>query len=335
MRPSTIPRPPSPEGGRIEAHRAPARAGVEPPPLLSPVGRTVSSSSLIRLARVVGARLRTVVGGAVVRLREIEWRLRTSGGAPVEVGLRGGGRIRLHGDSVLGRLVYTARYERVEREFVRLFLEPGDTFVDLGAHFGLFTVLGASAVGEAGRVCAVEPCPSVFGRLEENVALNGFSNVTCLMEAVSEEAGEATLNVAVDGWDAWSSLGRPAAGDHFERTVVPTSTLDGLVDRGLIEGASLVKIDVEGWEVRVIRGGRRFLSGDTAPVLLVEFSDEAAVGAGSSCAELYREIESLGYGIYRYDPRRRDIARDPLREAYPYTNLIAARRPDAVRARLR
>jgi len=103
---------------------------------------------------------------------------------------------------------------------------------------------------------------------------------------------------------------------------------------GLAGAVTMMKIDVEGWENRVLAGGSESLSRPDAPVLQVEFTDAAARSAGSSCRELYGMLESMGYRMFVFDPARRVLVADPIRESYPYANLIAAKEPGMVNARL-
>jgi hypothetical protein len=97
----------------------------------------------------------------------------------------------------------------------------------------------------------------------------------------------------------------------------------------------MMKIDVEGWETRVLEGARETFSRDDAPLLQVEFTEAASTSAGSSCESLYRLLENLGYRMFGYDSSRRELIHDPLRESYPYVNLIAAKTPEEANSRLR
>ncbi len=96
----------------------------------------------------------------------------------------------------------------------------------------------------------------------------------------------------------------------------------------------MMKIDVEGWEHHVIQGGCEILSREDAPVLQVEFTEKAAEAAGHSCTELYRSLEELGYRMFTYDAKAKKLTADPIRESYPYLNLIAVKRIDQITSRI-
>ena len=103
----------------------------------------------------------------------------------------------------------------------------------------------------------------------------------------------------------------------------------------LIGSVTMMKIDVEGWESRVLAGGKEVFAREDAPVLQVEFTDAAAEAAGTSCRQLYEFLESFGYRMFCYDVSKRALIEDPLREEYPYVNLMAAKNIDFVNLRLR
>jgi FkbM family methyltransferase len=250
--------------------------------------------------------------------------------------LQPGVRIRLHLDSELCRLLYTRHFEMTERLFANLFLRPGDTFVDVGANVGVFTLIAASRVGATGRVVAFEPTPATFQRLNENIRTNGFGNVEAHELALSDEIGNTVIATATDGLDAWNSLAVQAAGPRFSESSTRTVTWDQFSDAHQLTGrATMMKIDVEGWECRVLEGARSVLSRPDAPTLQVEFTDAAARAAGSSCSELYATLSDLGYRMFLFDLCERTLVPDPLRSEYPYVNIIAAKDPEFVTARLR
>jgi FkbM family methyltransferase len=136
----------------------------------------------------------------------------------------------------------------------------GGTFVDAGASIGFVTVRAAR---RADRVVAVEPHPVRFAYLERNVKLNGLTNVTCVNCALG--AGRGTLTM----FDLDPTLGphpvdistSPGRGSRFD---VDVRALDDLVS----EPVTMLKVDVEGAELEVLRGARNLLA--TRPLVYVE-----------------------------------------------------------------
>jgi len=232
-------------------------------------------------------------------------------------------------------MIYCRHFEAIERTFLNDFLRPGDVFVDVGANIGLFTLIAAICVGPKGRVFAFEPTTATFGRLVDNVRLNDFQNVTSVKLALSDVNGQLDLVRSIDGFDAWNSLARPTMGKVFSKERVVANAWDQYAGRHDLVGAvTMMKIDVEGWESRVLAGGKETFARMDAPVLQVEFADEAARAAGSSCGDLYETLERLGYRMFVYDPGMRALVPESMRHEYIYVNLIAAKNPDVVAARV-
>jgi FkbM family methyltransferase len=269
------------------------------------------------------------------RWRELRWAALRGGPHTLVVKLQPGLKMRLYGDSELCRLIYCRHFEAKERAFVNRFLRPGDVFVDVGANIGLFTLIAAACVGPTGKVVAFEPTTMTYARLQDNVRLNQFSNVSCIKLALSDRAGQLDLTRSTGGFDAWNSLAEPTKGRTFSGEQVEVAGWDGYArEHGLIGRVTMMKIDVEGWESRVLAGGKEAFARADAPVLQVEFTEESAAAAGTSCSDLYRTLEGFGYRMFVYDPAKRTLVPDSLRDEYPYINLIAAKEPLFVNARV-
>ena len=127
--------------------------------------------------------------------------------------------------------------------------------------------MASKAVGETGKVHSFEPTDETFKRLEESVSLNKCQNITTHQIALSNIKEEREFVISKDGFDAYNSLGTPSSGKDFDRKVVITHSLDSYIEEHQLNLPSLVKIDVEGWEIPVIEGMNAILSNDNAPTL--------------------------------------------------------------------
>jgi len=244
-------------------------------------------------------------------------------------------KINLYFDSELCRLIYCDNFEWSERQFLNNYLKSGDVFVDIGANIGLFTLIASHSVGNKGKIYSFEPCLKTFQRLIQNTQLNRIKNTQCIRLALSDHRGQTQMNVSLDGYNAWNSIGQPTAGRFFTTETVDVTTWDDFVHEHHLAGrVTMMKIDVEGWESRVLSGGIETLSRADAPDLQVEFTDKAAESANTSCQALYRQLEGLGYRMFVYDEKSGRIVHDPIRDEYPYTNLLASKNPDIVQVRL-
>lgn len=214
----------------------------------------------------------------------------------VTVALPCGARMTLDlGEHVQQWIYYFGAYEERLLAWVRAYLRPGMTFVDAGAHVGQYTVTAARAVGPKGRVHAFEPGRANFERLEKNIALNGFQNVKANRLALDETPGEVELFEPSSGNTGENSLYRFSPEMRCVR--VPSVSLDDYLaskhDWGT-DRVSLVKIDVQGAEERVVRGARETLIRDR-PAIVCEFEERWLRGLGSSTEELLRRFEDFGY----------------------------------------
>lgn len=166
--------------------------------------------------------------------------------------------------------------------FARI-VKPGYTVFDIGANVGLYTILASKLVGGGGRVAAFEPLPRNIEYLEKHLALNEADNVRIFGVACSNETGEATLHLGSN-----CAVGRlyPPGG---EQLAVETIRIDDLSEQ---EGfkPDVLKIDVEGAEIDVLRGGERVIRENRPAIFLSTHSPELRSGSKAI-------LEDLGYSV--------------------------------------
>jgi FkbM family methyltransferase len=214
-------------------------------------------------------------------------------GAELQIDLPAGTDLFLTGGKTHDSEVRLARY-------LLNTLRAGDTFVDIGAHYGYFSLLAATLVGENGRVLAAEAAPTTFRRLAANV--EPYPRVMTFAGALAETAGEMTfyefpvqfseynaLDVAQYQGERWFRDFPPVA--HR----IPTQTLDALLARHQLQ-PSLIKIDVEGAEPRVIRGGANYLQAHH-PVIVMEY-----LPGSLPHQEAAGQLLAWGYAAYTLTP---------------------------------
>jgi FkbM family methyltransferase len=199
---------------------------------------------------------------------------------------------------------HAGRYEPNISRLIAAHLSPGGTFWDIGAHAGYHTLQGARAVGPSGRVLAVEPDPSVCRSLCEQVALNGFTNVTVIEVAVADSVGGARLVVREPDdtrASALESVHNPAIrNSEGVRIPIATTTLDTLAER--YPSADLLKMDIEGSETTALPAGGRVWEGTRRPrrILLSYHGHDA----GAFCQTFLLEHR---FGLELHDPGSRTL----------------------------
>ncbi len=239
-------------------------------------------------------------------------------------------------DSVLSRLIYNS-FEEKEIVFLHNFLKPGDTFIDVGANIGLFSLHAAQIVCNNGSVHSFEPSPSTFERFELNINLNKFNNIIHANNfGLSSSKSYLKMNISLSGYDAWNTFANTNDSKFDTQLKIPVDTLDNYLKTKSIkkDEISLIKIDVEGWEYEVLKGAKDLLICPNSPALLVEFTENNAFAAGTNCYELYDLVKSFGYEWFTYDDKENKLIPEEKRIHYPYNNIIAIKNLDWANARL-
>jgi FkbM family methyltransferase len=188
---------------------------------------------------------------------------------------------------------YHNGHEREAFQYLRDVIRPGDTVLEVGANIGIFTVLLARWVAPGGRVFGFEPAPASREALRDHVELNGVAgHVTIVPAALGSEQGLADFYV--DGVSGQNTLSQthsriPAAA----RISVPVATLDSFCQsNNLSPGA--IKIDVEGFEHRVLAGGMSTLA-TARPLLVAEFHPMLWGETGATAEAIKEALEKSAY----------------------------------------
>lgn len=186
-------------------------------------------------------------------------------------------------DSYLSFQVFwkgTVYYEPITTLVIQELLEPGATFVDVGANVGFFSLI-ASLTTPGIDVIAFEPNPKNVRIFNENVVANNLKNIRCEPLALSDTIGTATLYLNTS--DMSASLLSDFQDDFNPATdsvQTQTTTLDCYFEQHGTPNKMVLKVDVEGHEVALLRGARRVLA-DCGPDLILEvlkpYPDEANV----------------------------------------------------------
>ncbi len=181
-------------------------------------------------------------------------------------------------------------YEPITRSLLERLLQPGDTFLDLGAHVGFFALsTGISIPGV--RLIAFEPNPKNFTILKENARGNGLSDLLCEPIAVSDCDGTATLFLTES--DMSASLMKDFQAEdtrQISSIQVRTAALDSYLEQHPVTGRLVIKVDIEGHEPAFFRGAANTLSARKPDIILEVLYDQDP--------DLISWLKSLGYHFY-------------------------------------
>jgi FkbM family methyltransferase len=217
-------------------------------------------------------------------------------------------------------------YEPLETKLLLERLKPGQTFVDIGANIGYYTLLAARQVGPQGKVYAFEPDTENFKLLQKNIEINGYSNVTLIAQAVSNQSGEAKLYLnplnlgdhrLVDTKDGRASISiqQVALDDYFKQL----ETLP-----------HFIKMDIQGAESGALAGMKELLARCASLILVTEFGPEGLRRFGADPKDYLTALTLAGFKISEISEKTGALQSLDLKELpnrYPagdegYTNLL-------------
>ena len=269
--------------------------------LLAQLEKAEALARTDRLGRFLAAPLRYLLGTGfthlVYPLLRRAWHTRATAffQQDMRVALPGGLDIFLTGTKTHPSEIRLARY------LIRS-LKAGDGFVDIGAHFGFFSLLAARLVGDHGTVLAFEPSPSSFRLLADNT--RDCANVQAIRQAVSEKNDLLTFFEFPARYSEYNALDvgqyvqEPWFKHYPPREIhTPSVALDSFLNAMPDFYPALVKIDVEGAEDRVLSGMRQTLQEATPPVIVMEFLANRPASSHERAAALLFGMGSSAFSI--------------------------------------
>jgi FkbM family methyltransferase len=238
-------------------------------------------------------------------------------------------QVRADPTKAIGRsILMTGIYDLAVSEILVRLIKPGDTVIDAGSNVGYMTLLASVAAGRAGTVLSFEPHPELFAILEQNIAQARERFTLARTElhniALGDRRGAASLVIPADFVDNDGTARIDAehcTGDHT--IAVTVDTLDRILGE---RSAAVLKLDVEGSEMQVLRGAMRALaSGRVSHIVLEDHHVE-----GSAVVRL---LEDLGYRLYSLGWAMDGISLLPvefgrLATRYEAPSFVASIRPD-------
>lgn len=209
----------------------------------------------------------------------------------------------------MGKAIYLyGCYDYPITRLIETLIAPGMVFFDVGANAGFFSLLAST---RCRQVFSFEPLPSNLRRIARNIEINGLRNVSIIERAVGDREATETLYVPDSDNSGLASLNQMIGAKAIE---VPVITLDGFVSSQKLAQVDLIKIDIEGAEVRAFEGARELLSRPDAPDVIFE------AHPGSEAAKW---LEARGYAIYGFTLQREWEARNLFASKRDVSSSIA------------
>ena len=230
---------------------------------------------------------------------------------------RGLYRIRFFSTALSQALWINPEERKVEEELFQLYLREGDNVIDVGANIGTISLPVAATVGKSGKVFSIEPHPLIFKYLMKNIALNQFGNIYPYNVAIGDKKDILCLSDK-------SSDDQNNVVMNSDFRVVSERLDDLLLDK--LDAVTLLKIDVEGYEIFVLRGARDLLR--ITECVYFESSDQFFSNYGYDSRDVISFLTENGYTIYWPRISKREIFAVSEETVLPKrANLLALKHP--------
>jgi FkbM family methyltransferase len=201
----------------------------------------------------------------------------------------------------MDRLLNGHSFETTELTFVKSFLKNGGKFLDIGANFGLYSIVAASRVGKEGMVVAIEPDKTNRKRLNRNLLFNGLRNrVRIYPFAICDQNRAIPFLACSQG--AFSGILTLDVPGQTSKTNVTARTLDSLQPQIDCQEFDLAKMDIEGAELLALRGGEKFFCQSPRPPIICEISDPRTVPYKYAASEIINQLMKFHYRLFEFAP---------------------------------
>lgn len=192
-------------------------------------------------------------------------------------------------------IVYAKWPEYAELKFISSILNEGDTYVDVGAHIGDSSLLAAKKV-KTGIVIACEPTPEIYNELVANVRLNNFEGtIVPVQKAISDRIGTSFFSLESESEINHISL-KKIAGISIK---VATTTIDFLYKEYQLKKITLLKIDVEGFELEVLKGAKNSLNSKKIEMILFEVNP-SVIGIKDKVEQIQIQLDASQFIYYTF-----------------------------------
>lgn len=200
-------------------------------------------------------------------------------------------------DNVQRTFYFTGWYERRYVSLLMREAKAGDVYVDVGAHVGIHALLMARRFEElgTGRVLAFEAAPDLASRLSDAASRNRLVNIEVFNMGLGESRGVLELRSDPERWDAADAAVRSRVGPGPVVARARVESFDTWAQEARIDRVDIIKIDVEGDELTVLRGMTSALGRHRPRLIGVEIREYILKRAGGSAAEVRRALATAGY----------------------------------------
>ena len=193
------------------------------------------------------------------------------------------------------RQMFLGCYEPTQTNWFKQCVKKGDVFIDVGANFGHYTTLGASIVGEKGKVFAFEPSPVANSVIERMIVDSNIKNVVLIKAAVGQSEG--TVDLYMPNTEYLHSPSIMQSDIDFTPIQIPVVTLDNFEPLKGVDEIKLIKMDVEGYEPNVLDGMENLIKEKRVKNVFCEFNSWWLERNSTTSKQLLERFLDYGYKI--------------------------------------
>lgn len=201
-----------------------------------------------------------------------------------------------------------------DMSFLLNFLRKKDLFIDIGANIGSYTILASAEIGA--KTISIEPAPSTFGFLKDNILLNNILN-----SVEAHNIGLAKNKGHIRFTDNLDTVNHVATNKDENTIKIKVNSLDKIIGK---RNPSLIKIDVEGFELEILKGSNNTLKKQSLKAIIIELNG-LGNRYGYDDKEIDKKLTYYGFLPYKYDPFSRLLSLINIQNKQHKSNLIYIR----------
>lgn len=199
--------------------------------------------------------------------------------------------VNKHDKCVCWFIRISGRWDKNEMAALQHIVKPGDNIIEVGANFGVNTLMMSKLTGDAGKIVAFEPNPNVYGYLEKSLDLNKMNNVE--VKRLAAGGIERTASMALSTLNIGGSY---IIGEQLESKIkIKVVRLDDAVKMSRVD---ILKIDAEGSEEEIIDGAHDIINSNKDITIVMEWSKDQILRQGGDPARFMEKIKKYGFNIW-------------------------------------
>ena len=243
-------------------------------------------------------------------------------------------KIKFWPNGQIAKGIFWGGFEKKELVTYQSLIKRGSVIIDAGANIGLYSIVGSRLTGKSGKVFSFEPSKKNFSLFLKNIELNEIKNITPINMGLGDTVGETLLlTQSSENGDAekyilkdkneLTIVNPEPKKDHFSESIL-LDTLDHFQLKNNIKKVDFLKIDVEGFEYYVLKGGENLLKNNPEIIILFECAEHLAHRAGATQNAVFDFLNNLGFEIVYWDSNEEKWSNNQI-EAGKSGQLIGGR----------